>query len=37
VLIDDGTRGKRPLDARAVMILATIVLVAAAILFWSLR
>ena len=37
VLIDDGTRGKRPLDARAVMILATIVLVAAAILLWTLR
>ena len=37
VLIDDGSRDRRRLDPRAVMILGTLVLVAAAILFWSLR
>ena len=36
VLIDDG-RDKRRLDSRAVMILGTIVLVAAVILLWTLR
>jgi cytoskeletal protein RodZ len=36
VLIDEG-RDRRRLDSRAVMILATIVLVAAVILFWSLK
>ncbi|HYS27446.1 MAG TPA: helix-turn-helix domain-containing protein [Vicinamibacterales bacterium] len=37
VLIDDGARGARRLNARAVMIVATLVLVAAAIFLWSLR
>jgi len=37
VLIDDGARGARRLSARAVMIVATLVLVAAAIFLWSLR
>ena len=37
VLIDDGSRDRRRLDPRAVMIVATLVLVAAAIIFWSLR
>ncbi|HKC54925.1 MAG TPA: helix-turn-helix transcriptional regulator [Vicinamibacterales bacterium] len=37
VLIDDGARGERRLDARAVMIVATLVVVAAAIILWSLR
>jgi cytoskeletal protein RodZ len=37
VLIDDGSRGVRRLNARAVMIVATLVLVAAAIFLWSLR
>ncbi|HEY3092204.1 MAG TPA: helix-turn-helix domain-containing protein [Vicinamibacterales bacterium] len=37
VLIDEGSRGRRRLDSRAVMILGTLVLVAAAILFWSLK
>jgi cytoskeletal protein RodZ len=37
VLIDDGARGVRRLNARAVMIVATLVLVAAAIFLWSLR
>ena len=37
VLIDDGPRDRRRLDSRAVMILGTLVLVAAAILFWSLK
>ena len=37
VLIDDGSLDRRRLDPRAVMIVATIVLVAAAILFWSLK
>jgi cytoskeletal protein RodZ len=37
VLIDDGARGVRRLDARAVMIVATLVVVAAAIILWSLR
>jgi cytoskeletal protein RodZ len=36
VLIDDGARGVRRLNARAVMIVATLVLVAAAIFLWSL-
>lgn len=37
VLIDDGDRERRRLDPRAVMILATILVVAVAILVWSLR
>ena len=37
VLIDDGYRDRRRLDPRAVMIVGTLVLVAAAILFWSLK
>jgi len=37
VLIDDGYRDRRRLDPRAVMIVGTLVLVAAAIIFWSLR
>ena len=37
VLIDEGLRDERRLDTRAVMILGTIVLVAAAILLWTLR
>ena len=37
VLIDEGLRDPRRLDTRAVMILGTIVLVAAAILLWTLR
>jgi len=37
VLIDDGLRDERRLDTRAVMILGTIVLVAAAILLWTRR
>jgi cytoskeleton protein RodZ len=37
VLVDDGGSEKRQLNPRALMILATIVLVAAAIIFWSLR
>ncbi len=37
VLIDDGSSDRRRLDSRAVMILGTLVLVAAAILFWSLK
>ena len=37
VLIDEGLRGERRLDTRVVMILGTIVLVAAAILLWTLR
>ena len=37
VIIDEGLRGQRRLDTRVVMILGTIVLVAAAILLWTLR
>src|ERR1700752_1373188 len=37
VLIDEGRRDQRRLDTRAVMILGTIVLVAAVILLWTLR
>jgi cytoskeleton protein RodZ len=37
VVVDDGSTDTRRLDSRAVMILGTIVLVAAVILFWSLR
>ena len=37
VLVDDGFRGSRRLDPRALMIAFTIFLVAAAILFWSLK
>ena len=37
VLIDEGLGDQRRLDTRAVMILGTIVLVAAAILLWTLR
>jgi cytoskeleton protein RodZ len=37
VLIDDGSHGRRRLNPRAVMIVATLVLVAAAIIFWSLK
>jgi cytoskeleton protein RodZ len=37
VLIDEGRRDQRRLDTRAVMILATIVLVAAVILLWTLK
>ncbi len=37
VLIDDGSRDRRRLNPRAVMIVATLVLVAAAIIFWSLH
>ncbi len=37
VIVDDGSADTRRLNPRAVMIVGTIVLVAAAILFWSLR
>ena len=37
VIVDDGSGDSRRLNPRAVMVLATVVLVAAAILFWSLR
>jgi cytoskeleton protein RodZ len=37
VLIDDGSLDKRRLNPRAVVILGTLVLVAVAILFWSLK
>jgi cytoskeleton protein RodZ len=37
VLIDDGSAERRRLDLRAVMILCTLVLVAVAIIFWTLR
>jgi len=37
VLVDDGVRERRRLDPRAVMILATIVLVTVAIIAWTLR
>jgi len=37
VLIDDGSLERRRLDPRAVMIVGTLVLVAAAIIFWTLR
>jgi len=37
VLVDDGVTERRRLDARAVMILCTLVLVAAAIIFLTFR
>ena len=37
VVVDDGSHERRPLDPRAVMIVATLVLVAVAIVLWSLR
>lgn len=37
VLIDDGFTERRRLEPRAVMILCTLVLVAVAIIFWTLR
>src|SRR5882672_3091740 len=37
VIVDDGSADTRRLNPRAVMIVGTIVLVAAAILFWSLK
>jgi cytoskeleton protein RodZ len=37
VLIDDGSLERRRLDSRAVMIVGTLVLVAAAIIFWTLK
>src|SRR5437868_7414947 len=37
VVVDDGSRERRRLDPRAVMIVATLVLVAVAIVLWSLR
>jgi cytoskeletal protein RodZ len=37
VLIDDGSRDRRRLDPRALMIVGTIVIVTVAIIFWSLR
>jgi len=37
VLIDDGGRERRRLDPRAVMIVATLVFVAVAIVLWSLK
>ncbi len=37
VIVDDGSADTRRLNPRAVMIVGTIVLVAAVILFWSLR
>jgi cytoskeletal protein RodZ len=37
VLIDDGSRDRRRLNPRAVMIVGTLVLVVAAILFWTLK
>lgn len=37
VLIEDGTAERRRLDPRAVMIVATLVFVAVAIIFWSLK
>jgi len=37
VLVDDGSADRRRLNPRAVMIVGTIVLVAVAILFWTLR
>jgi cytoskeletal protein RodZ len=37
VLIDDGFTERRRLDPRAVMILCTLVLVAVAIIFWTLK
>jgi cytoskeletal protein RodZ len=36
-VVDDGSGDSRRLNPRAVMVLATVVLVAAVILFWSLR
>jgi cytoskeletal protein RodZ len=37
VLVDEGHTERRRLNPRAVMILGTLVLVAAAIIFWTLR
>ena len=37
VIVDELGPGTRRLDSRALMLLATLVLVVAAILFWSLR
>src|SRR5438093_12320275 len=37
VIVDDGSADSRRLNPRAVMIVGTIVLVAVAILFWSLK
>jgi len=37
VIIDDGSLERRRLDPRAVMIVGTLVLVAAAIIFWTLK
>jgi hypothetical protein len=37
VVIDDGSGGARQLDRRVMMIVGTLVLVVAAILFWSLK
>ena len=37
VIVDDGSADARRLNPRAVMIVGTIVIVAAAILFWSLK
>jgi len=37
VLIDDGSRERRRLDPRAVMIVATLVIVAVVIVLWSLK
>jgi len=37
VLVDDESGERRRLDPRAVMILCTLVLVAVAIIFWTLR
>ena len=37
VIVDDGSADTRRLNPRAVMIVGTIVIVAAAILFWSLK
>jgi cytoskeletal protein RodZ len=37
VLIDDGSAERRRLDPRAVMILCTLVFVAVAIIFWTLK
>jgi len=37
VLVDDGGRERRRLDPRAVMIVATLVIVAVVIIVWTLR
>lgn len=37
VLVDDGSSERRRLNPRALMILCTLLLVAAAIIFWTLR